>query len=475
MKKKSVNSDVSRPPIVSLLGHVDHGKTTLLDAIRKSNVAQKEAGGITQSIGASLITTKSGKKITFVDTPGHAVFTKMRLMGTKVADIAILVVAGDDGVKPQTKEAINYIKEVGISFIVAFTKIDLPSASVEKVKSQLAQESVLLQGQGGDVPHVSVSAKKGEGLEDLVELISLVGELNEIKADVDAPLDAVVIETQKSKQGPLVSIVVRNGRLRIGDEVRSTDNIEEGAVSAKIRGLVDHQGKAMDEVLPGEPAQVLGFAVLPEVGSKIVFGKQEESPKESATGKQVQIEEGQMPVVIKTGSAGSLDAIIAHLPEEVAVVSSGIGDVSESDVFIAKSSEAHIFAFESKVPTRVVKLARTEGIDIEEFKIVYKLFERLEEILQKGKVKVLGRAEVLAEFPFNKQRVAGSKVIEGRINKSDSLILMRGDKEIGRTKVGSMRKEKKDVDIVKSGEEFGLILSPYLDFQTGDVVVSVRN
>ena len=468
MTKTSSKSVTPRPPVVSVLGHVDHGKTTLLDAIRNSDVATKEAGGITQSIGASTVTTKEGKEITFIDTPGHAVFGKMRSMGAQVADVVILVIAADDGVKPQTREAIRYIKEANVPFIVAFTKIDLPGALVTKTKADLVKESVILDGAGGDVPSVEVSGKTGKGIDDLLEMIILVSEMNEVIGDKNARLEAVIIETGKDKRGSMVSMVVKNGTLSIGDTI----NAEK--VSGKVKGMFDQFGKGVKEVMPGQAARVLGFDSLPLVGSSVNSGVSNGTKNSEPARVISAVKEDQIALVIKAKNAGSLEAVETHLPPEVVIIASGVGDVSESDVFVAKSSRASIFAFESKVPSSTAKLARTDGITIEQFDIIYKLFERLDEIIKKGQVVELGRAKILAEFPFNKRKVAGSKVLEGRIARGDTLSVIRGEEVVGESRIDSMRKEKKTIEVARAGEEFGIIFNKGVDFKVGDVVVSVR-
>lgn len=460
----------ARQPIVTVLGHVDHGKTTLLDVIRKTSVAQKEAGGITQSMGASVVATKEGKKITFIDTPGHAAFSEMRSRGAKLADIVILVIAGDDGVKPQTKEALQHIREADIPFIVAVTKMDLPSASVETVQDQLEKEGVSLEGKGGNTPLVAVSAKKRKGIGDLLEMIILVAEVNEIKADEKGELEAVVIETSKDRRrGLLVSVVVREGTLSVRDEISAED------VCDKVRGLFDARGKPIKQTLPGEPALILGFSKLPPVGAITSCPKTKSKIQKQGKKSEVpEVKEGQIPIVLKARNAGSLEALLANLPLEVVVVLSGVGEVNESDVFFAKSADsARVFAFEVKVPSTVAKLAQTEGITIETFDVIYKLVERLEELIKEGEKKILGKAEIVASFPFNNKQVAGCRMVSGRIGAKDSLILMREDKELGEAKGVSMRKQKQAIQEAKKGEEFGIILRPQLDFERGDMLVSV--
>lgn len=472
VKKK----DSLRPPIVVILGHVDHGKTTLLDAIRETNVAGKEAGGITQSIGASQVTTTDGKKITFIDTPGHSVFSQMRSHGAKLADIAVLVVAGDDGVKPQTKEALGYIKDEGVPFIVAITKMDLPSANVEKCKSQLTKEGVKFEGQGGDTPVVSLSAKTKKGVTELLEMILLVAEVKGVTGNPEGKLEGAVIETNKDKRGPVVSAIVSNGTIGIGDEI-----VAEG-VHTKVRGLFNYLSKPVKEAVPGDPVEILGFSKLPPVGAPIVQKSEAKEVLETAD-RKVEVDKkdsGEIPVVIKAKSEGVLADLLSNIPEGVRVVQSSIGDVVQKDVFEAKSSTltkgsqpARIFAFESKVSSSIAKLAETEGVMIERFEIIYKLFERLEELVAGTKEKILGKAEIVASFPYDNKQVAGCKVTSGRIDRSDKLVVVRKEERLGRVKIVSMRKGKEKIDKAESGEEFGIIFAPQLDFKVGDVILSV--
>jgi len=463
-----------RPPIVTILGHVDHGKTTLLDAIRKTNVAGKEVGGITQSIGASIVTTKEGRKITFIDTPGHAAFAKMRSRGAKVCDVAVLIVASDDGVKPQTKEAIEIIRKEDIPFIVVLTKTDLPSSDPDMVIGQLEKERISFEGRGGNTPYLKVSSKKNEGLDNLLEMITLIADIDEIKADQDSNLEAFVIETRKDRRGNLVSIIVRNGSLNVGDEI-----FVEGVI-VKIRGLFDFLDRPVKKILPGEPALVLGFEKLPDIGTlisginKILKSPivQKDSDKLSV---RENIGENKFNLVIKAQTTGSLEAILANISPGVDIVSFGVGDVIEADVFFAKSvKNCRIFAFESKVSPNISKLADTEGVLIERFNIIYKLFERVDELLKEGVEVTLGQAEIIASFPYESKKVAGCKVLKGKIGIADTLKIERNGKIIGNIKAISMKKEKKEITEAKQGEEFGIVFVPQLDFTIGDVLVSLR-
>lgn len=467
--KPEIVTSVSRPPIVAVLGHVDHGKTSLLDAIRKTHVTDREAGGITQSIGASSITTKDGNKITFIDTPGHAAFSQMRSQGAKVADIAILVVAATEGPKPQTLEALDYIRQSKASMIVAFTKIDLPSASVISAQTELEKQGVYFEGRGGDVPFVEISNKTGQGVDQLLELISLVAQVNEIKADEKADLDASVIETTKDKRGQLVSVVVRNGKVEIGTEIVA------GGIVAKIKSIFDENLVQVKAILPGQAGQILGFGEAPAVGSKV---EKFDSGKGYLIGRNphqvpAKVSEGQLAIYLKTKTVGSMDALTSSLPSSVVVVGSGVGDVNESDVLFAKSSQAVIYCFEAQAPNSVSKLADTEGVEIKKFKVIYELLQDLEEILEKGQLKVSAKAQILASFPYENKKVAGSKVLSGVIKKTDKLLLTRGEKKLGEVKIISMKKLKTDVGEAKAGEELGILFEPQLDFAPGDVLLSI--
>jgi translation initiation factor IF-2 len=455
-----------RPPIVTVLGHVDHGKTTLLDAIRKTNIASREAGGITQGIGASQISTSSGK-ITFVDTPGHAAFAKMRSRGAKIADIAILVVAADDGIMPQTAEALKYIKENEISLIVAFTKVDLPAANVEKARGQLEQEEIFFEGRGGQTPSVEIAAPSGKGVEELLETIELLAGVNEVTGDSDAELGAFVIETDKDKRGTMVSVVVKNGKLKTGDEITT------GQVATKVKGLFDESGKPVKEALPGDPVAILGFTDVPEVGAEVVHGSAKNT-SQGQSAKQEKVGDEQLGLVVKTQSLGSLEAIVASLPKDAIVLSKGVGEVSDSDVFFAKTSGAVIVSFETKIGNSVKRLADTEGVEIADFKIIYELVEYVEKKIEEGKMKIFGKAEILAEFPFNKTRVAGCKILEGRMAKGDKIVVMRGEKELGSSKISSMRREKNEISEARAGEECGIVMSPLSAFEKGDILVATK-
>ena len=468
LKKENV---YLRPPIVVVLGHVDHGKTTLLDALRKTDVAAKEAGGITQSIGASQVTTREGKVVTFIDTPGHYTFAKMRSRGAKVADIAVLVIASEDGVKPQTEEALKYIKEAGIPMIVVATKSDLASANPEMLRSQLTKLGINLEKSGGDTPFISVSARKGQGIEELLETITLLSEVSEIKGDVNSNLDAVIIETGKDKRGTIISLIVKDGILSVGDEI-ATDTSK-----AKVRGIFNYLGKQVKSIKPGEPGQVLGFSEPPQVGSRVWNIKNKDILPITSKAKPLKIKETdeKVSLVLKASNAGILEAILENLSKDVFVVSATVGDVNESDIFIAKSSGSRIFAFESKIGGSASRLADTEGVLIENFTIIYELFERMDKIIDDGNVKVLGKAQIIQIFPYENKKVAGCRAISGEIAKNDDALVSRDNKEVGKVKIVSMKKGKREIEKVKQGEEVGGILGAQLEFKRGDVLSSVRN
>lgn len=455
-----------------VLGHVDHGKTTLLDAIRKTSVASREAGGITQAIGASVVETKDGKKTTFIDTPGHAAFTKMRGRGARVADIAVLVVAQDDGPKPQTLEALQIIRDSKIPFLVAGTKADIAGTNPEVLKGMLEKEQVFFEGRGGDTPFVSVSAKTGSGITELLETISLMADVVGINGDPTADLEAVIIESGKDKMGVTATVVIRNGSIKVGDTVFAEK------LECKVRALFDSKGIPIKIAGPGEPAKVLGFSETPQVGAT-VSEEPHEVQKEVAKPKNPfdlrRLREDEIPVIIKASNAGALEAITVSLPAKVVVVGSGVGEVAASDILDAKTGNAYVLSFESKVPNDILKLAEAEKVKVKRFEIIYELLQYIDELLKKGKVEIVGKAEILASFPFNDKKVAGCKVANGRISKGDKMILERGGKEIGNAKAISLRKQKLEVASVGQSEEFGLILDPQLDFKLGDVILSVGN
>lgn len=477
-KTKGKEGGVERPPIVAVLGHVDHGKTSLLDQIRKTRLTEREAGGITQSIGAYQAVFKD-KEITFIDTPGHAAFSQMRARGGQAADLVVLVVAADDGVMPQTIESLEHIKTAEVPFLVALTKIDLPGANIDRVKQQLAQNEIPIEDYGGDVVVVPVSSKTGQGIDDLLEMIILLSQIHEIKADPQGLLEAVVIESRKSKAGPSGTIIVRNGTLKIGDQVLA------GNVSAKVKSLMDEAGKRVNQAEPGQPVEVLGFDAPPPVGARVIR-VDSVSPKHAEaltkTAEQIKLPkeaEDKLKIILKADSIGSLEALSANLSNEVFLVSAGVGDIFESDVLSAQISKAKIFGFKVKVAPGIAKLAENEKVEIKIYEIIYKFLEDLEtEALRLSqpefKEDILGKAEIKAEFAMEGQRIAGCQVTEGKINKFFSLHLTRGTQNLGDVKIVSMRKRMKEINEAKLKEEFGAVIDPQLDFKPGDMLISFK-
>src|SRR3989344_486582 len=464
-----------RPPIVSVLGHVDHGKTSLLDRIRNTSVASREAGGITQSIGAWMVTTKGGKKITFIDTPGHATFNAMRSRGAKVADLAILVVAADDAVMPQTKESLTHLREANTPFIVTITKIDLPSAQPEMVRGQLAQEGVYLEGRGGDVTAVEVSSVTGQGIEELLELITLTADLQEISADPEGPVEAVVIETERySRRGPVVSCVVRNGTLKVGSDIVAESNIR-----TRVRGLFDEQGRSVKEAQPGLPIEILGFKHLPSVGSMLTTGQVTLTPSLGLVPaphhlSPITRKKQGFWIILKADTAGSLEAIQGQLGSKVGITFSGVGDIADSDIALAFSTRCPVIGFSVKVSKDIQKLADEENVKVYTYRIIYELLSDVEkwqkELEESQSEKIIGKAQVIAQFTHDKvSKIAGCRLLDGRITKTDKVRLVREDKNLGNVRISSLKKQRQEVDkIDQIGEEFGTYFEPQMDFRVGD-------
>ena len=497
MTQKIAGTSV-RPPIVAVLGHVDHGKTTLLDTIRKSNIASREHGGITQHIGAYQVSlaSDSGNQrikrdhlITFIDTPGHEAFAKMRSRGAQVADIALLVVAADDSVKPQTKESIEQIKASGASMIVVINKIDLPTALVDKVKADLAKNGVQVEGFGGDVPVIQVSAKQGTGVPELLDLILLVAQMKELKSEPEAPLEAVAIETWVDRgRGMVATVVVKKGTLVVGTP------LFEGSIQVgKVRAMFDEYGKGVTEAPPSKPVEVLGFTKLPAVGSllrseavtktqdQVSHAKSEMSKTAEMPDwlKPVAEQEGEkLTIILKADTAGSIEAIVASLPEKIRVVSSGIGDISDADVLLAKSTGAFIVGFNVKCPVPVVKLAETEKVIFRTYAIIYELLDELTDVVSGMKEvltreRELGTGTVIAEFPFEKQRIAGTQVVSGRLARGDTVKIVRDEVEIARAKIKSIRVGKEDVTKVEAGNQCGVLFDKKVDFSLQDAIIAI--
>lgn len=460
-------SDVKfRPPVITVLGHVDHGKTSLLDRIRHANVQAGEVGGITQAIGAYQI-DHQGKILTFIDTPGHAAFSQMRTRGGSVADVAVLVVAADDGVMPQTKESIQIIKQAGIPYVVAINKVDLPDANVLKVKGDLAEVGEYVEGYGGNVPVCEISAKTGQGVDHLLETILLLAELEELTDTSKEPAQAVVIESLLHPQkGPLATLLVKSGVFKVKDELYfGQEKI------GKIRSMLAHDGKSLSEAGPSVPCQVLGFLKVPGVGDHITTAPgviQTLTPQASKNAPSVVDESLRPNIILKADVVGSLEAIIGSLPENVNIVSSSVGSVTESDVQLAVADHAVIVCFNAKANAIVTRLAEVEKVTIVNFGIIYELFDYLKELVENlgkaNQVEVLGEAKIVKTFPFNDQIVYGSLVTSGRIR--------IGDKVGDNAKVISIRIGKESLKEVKKDQECGIILEPNLDLKPGDSIIA---
>ncbi|HUW21286.1 MAG TPA: translation initiation factor IF-2 [Candidatus Bathyarchaeia archaeon] len=480
VKTKAKIKFTSRPPVVSILGHIDHGKTTLLDNIRKSKLASAEAGGITQDIGAYQIEYK-GRKITFIDTPGHAAFAKMRARGAEVTDLAILVIAADEGVKPQTRESLKFIQQAQIPFIVAANKIDLPASSIEKVSQDLAKEGILVEKKGGEVVLVPVSAKTGEGVEDLLEMILLITDMQDIKSDPEAQFKGIIIESKLERlRGPLATILVKEGTLSITDFIWT-----EGAC-AKVKAMYDETGQRVTKAFPSKPVSVLGFDSVPPVGATVirVAGKikSPQLPRQKiaqSTEKTEEEEHKKVKLVLKADTQGTLEAIRMNLSSEVELIHQGVGDINEGDIFLTQTAGASLVGFSVRIPPRIKKLASVEKVPIKIYKIIYELLKDIDrkvlKILEPTiDEEILGEAEVIKEFLINDKKIAGCRVLKGRIVRGDQLHLRRNEKILDGCRVNSLHKGKSEVEKAVANDVFGMGFSPQLDFTVGDVLVSFR-
>lgn len=465
-----------KPPVVTIVGHVDHGKTSLLDYIRQTKLAEKEFGQITQTIGAYQIEV-NGKKITFIDTPGHQAFAAMRARGAKAADLVVLVISGIDGVMPQTVESIKLIIENKIPFLVALTKSDLPEFSADKVKAQLSENGVFVEGYGGDTVAMPVSSKTGAGIDQLLEMILLITDMEELIADSLADLQAVVVESKADKFcGCLATIIIQNGTLKLGDKISDGENI------AKVKMMRDSKGQPIKEALPGEPVVVLGFNSPPRVGGLIKPANQDfiqEHLDKNEVKNEVKMDpdDKKARIIIKADTFGSLEAILGCLPKEISVVNSSVGEINESDIYSAKILNTDIYGFNLNVSSSVEKLSQAERVKIKTFKIIYDLLSAVDlkikqAIDPKLARRVLGKAEILATFDMKGQKVAGAKMIEGKISRKYPVFLTRNQEEVGEAKIISLKQQKLDVNEVEVGQEFGLVLDKKFDFFPGDVLTS---
>jgi translation initiation factor IF-2 len=486
-----------RPPVVTVMGHVDHGKTTLLDVIRKTNVTAREAGAITQHIGAYQALV-DGRKITFLDTPGHEAFTVMRGQGAQATDIVVLVVAADDGVMPQTVEAIDHAKAAKVPIVVAINKIDKPDANPERIKQQLTDLGLVVEEWGGDTVCVPISAKQAQGISDLLENLFLVADILELKADADSPAEGVIIEAKLDKtKGPLATFLVQKGTLRPGDVVVA------GRTWGKIKAMFDDKGKQVHKAEPSIPVEVLGlnevaksgdiFIVLPdEHEARSIVEKQKSSKPHttlSLSALSSQISDGQLKelsIVLKTDVEGSIEPIkssIEKLGTEKAkarVIHAASGSITESDVLLASASKGIIIGFNTTASPGATQLANTEGVGIQQYDVIYKLIEDVDKTL-KGMLEptyadvLSGRAEVRAVFPSGKLgKIAGVYVMEGKVWRDAQVKILRQNKVVGESQVSSLKRFKEDVAEVSAGLECGLGIERTVDFQIGDIIEFYR-
>jgi len=468
-----------RPPVVTFLGHIDHGKTSLLDKIRQTNISQKEIGGITQKIGAYQIEYQ-GEKITFIDTPGHEVFANMRSRGAKITDLAVLVIAANEGVMPQTEESLRHIQEAKIPFLIALNKMDLPGADPEKVKNQLTRLGVLVEDRGGEVVTVPVSAKTGEGIEDLLEMILLLAKMNDLKVPVGVPFSGVVIESGlSSRRGVEVSLLVQEGELKKDDEIWA------GNQKARVKAIFNDQGRPILKAGVSQPVLVLGFSSVVPTGEKVLsIDKAVELEKKLNLQKDkfaVKETAGKLAVIFKTDTLGVLEAVLGlPIVSELAILGSGVGEINESDVLLASSFGGQIFGFNISCGKGIEELAQVEGVKIQRFNLIYELDEALEEEVknfssQKEEANVLGEGVILAKFNVGGEVVAGGKVLRGEIVRGGEIELWRGKEKVGGAKIVSLREGKKDIERARAKEEFGAVFSPRLDFAVGDVIRYKKN
>ncbi|MGD8516674.1 MAG: translation initiation factor IF-2 [Anaerolineae bacterium] len=490
-----------RPPVVTVLGHVDHGKTTLLDAIRETNVVGGESGGITQHIGAYQI-QKNGRKITFIDTPGHEAFTAMRARGAQVTDLVVLVVAADDGVMPQTREAIDHARAAGVPILVALNKMDRPSARPERVKQQLSDLDLTVEDWGGEVILVPVSAKLKQGIDELLENILLVTEVANLRSNPDRPAVGTVIEGELDRhRGPLATLLVQAGTLHVGDALLI------GTISGRVRAMLNEQGQMVDEALPSMPVVVLGLSDVPEAGEIFEVVESERLARELAAERAEEerlataqparrkalslddlfsrFQEGEVTdlnLILKADVQGSLEPIVNSVKQlgsddlQPKILHQGIGNVSESDVMLASASDAIILAFRVEADEAARRAAAQNGVDVRFYEIIYKLIEDVEKALT-GMLEpvyedvVIGHAEVRAVFPIrNRGKVAGCYVTDGEITRNAQVRVLRHGEELYDSTLASLKRFQEDVTEVRAGFECGASVAGFDDYEEGDVL-----
>ncbi|MBR0854674.1 translation initiation factor IF-2 [Bradyrhizobium liaoningense] len=497
----------TRSPVVTVMGHVDHGKTSLLDALRHANVVSGEAGGITQHIGAyQVLSPESGKKITFIDTPGHAAFTAMRARGAKVTDIVVLVVAADDGVMPQTVEAINHAKAAGVPIIVAINKIDKPDAKPERVRTELLQHEVQVESFGGEVVDVEVSAKNKTNLDKLLEMIALQAEILDLKTNSERPAEGTVIEAKLDRgRGPVATVLVQRGTLRVGDIIVA------GAEMGRVRALISDQGETVQEAGPSVPVEVLGFNGPPEAGDRLAVVENEararqitsyrahqkrENAAASISGMRGSLEQmmsqlktagrKEFPLIVKADVQGSLEAILGSLEklgtDEVAarILHAGVGGISESDVTLAEGFNAAIIGFSVRANKEAAAAAKRNGIEIRYYNIIYDLVDDVKKAMSgllapTLRETMLGNAEILEIFNISKVgKVAGCRVTDGTVERGANVRLIRDNVVVHEGKLSTLKRFKDEVKEVQSGQECGMAFENYHDMRAGDVIECYR-
>jgi translation initiation factor IF-2 len=490
---------VTRPPVVTIMGHVDHGKTTLLDAIRSSNLVDKESGGITQHIGAYRV-FHNKRAITFIDTPGHEAFTQLRARGAKVTDIVVLVIAADEGIMPQTREAINHAKAAGVPIIAAINKIDKPEANPDKVKQQLQKEGLLIEEWGGDVISVEVSAKEKKNIQELLEMVLLLADVIEIKANPKVKAQGVVLEARlDGKKGPLATVIVQNGTLSVGEAFVS------GTCHGKVRALNDEYGKALKNAGPSAPVEILGFSDVPQAGDffQVVDSQEEardiasyrlsrvtkEEPKKAAhitlDDLFKKIEEGEikeLPVILKADVQGSVEVLMDRLPSlstdtvKIRIIHAATGTINESDILLASTSNAVIIGYNVKAGPKIEELAHKEDVEIRAYKIIYQLTDDIKKALAGMlepviKETYLGRAQVRRIFKIPKVgTIAGCYVVDGKITRNAEIKVVRNKEIVHRGRIGSLKHLKENVTEVKKDYECGIGLASFKDIQEGDTI-----
>ena len=492
-----------RPPVVTVMGHIDHGKTRLLDAIRQTNVMASEAGGITQHIGAYQAEV-SGRKITFLDTPGHEAFTAMRARGTKATDIAVLVVAADDGIMPQTREAIAHARAAAVPIVVALNKIDKPGINLDKVKQQLAEEGLVIEEWGGNTVCVPVSAKMKQGISDLLENILVVAEILELKANPDCPAKGVVVEAELDKtKGPLATVLVQSGTLKPGDPV------VVGDAWGKIKAMFNGAGKRIKKAEPSTPVEILGLSTLPQAGDTLVVTASEREAKSIAEKRHLekqqklarpvsavkledvfaQIKQGQakeLNLILKTDVQGSIEPIRDSIERleideiKVKIIHSGSGSITEGDVLLALASKGIIVGFHTTPTVGAQRMAVSEGVDIRLYDIIYNLIDDIERALKGMKepsyVEVIeGHAEIRAVFTAGRHgKAAGVYVNDGVLKRDAPIRVIRNKQVVHQSKIASLRRFKDDVREVAAGIECGVVVDGFTQFETGDIIEAYR-